>query len=149
MGHFLKRHKLSSSSSLYYEEMVGDYSCCLNGILCLNTFFGKKPHFPVYSKQISLYGLLEMEGLQSIWRMLQKKLSAQNFEHYLRIKKNVKNLCHNTGSATAQQYGNSEWQFRNVLSRWAVNGKEVESHPNLFPELNVISECYLRVSLKF
>lgn len=52
------------------------------------------------------------------------------------------NLYHKIGSGTAQQYDHSEQEVGNVLSRWTVNGKAVES-PHLIPKLNVTSEGYL------
>lgn len=39
-------------------------------------------------------------------------------------------------SSTITQKGGLE----NVLSSWVVNGKEVESHLKLLPELNAVSE---------
>lgn len=58
----------------------------------------------------------------------------------------------NIGSfvTAAQQYDHLEGRVRNVLSSWVVNGKEVESHLKLLPELNAVSEGSLEVlPLKF
>lgn len=63
-------------------------------------------------------------------------------ENHFRILKNAINLYHKIDSETAQQYEHSEQQVENVLSRWAVNGKAVDSH-HLIPKLNVVCESYL------
>lgn len=146
-AHFLKKRKQSSSRSFYYEEIARD-SHCLNNVLSSNAFFGeKKPPSCLYEADFILQFVRD-EGLQSIWRIWQKKVSAQNLENHLRIQKNAINLYHKIDSETAQQYEHLEQQVGNVLSRWAVNGKVVESH-HLIPKLNVISESYLWVWLKF
>lgn len=80
MGHFLERHKPSSASSQYYEEMAGDSDCLLY------TFFGKTNPPSCLQEADLIEGCVRDEGLQTVWRILQKKLPAQNFERHLRIK---------------------------------------------------------------
>lgn len=71
-----------------------------------------------------------------------KKAFSLEFSMLFKNEKKSKEY-HKAGSGAAQQYDHSEGRVRNVPSSWVVNGKEVESHPKLLPELNVVSESSL------